>query len=82
MTIRPSSELRNNYKDIARICKEKREPVYLTVNGKGDTALIDIEVLNELYERLALYQNIAMGLKDVSDGKVISHDDLRKKFGV
>ena len=35
--IRPSAELRNKYNEISNLCKETREPVYITVNGHGDT---------------------------------------------
>ena len=45
--IRPSSDLRNKYKEIASICKEKKKPVFITVNGRGDTVLLDIE--DEIY---------------------------------
>ena len=36
-TIRPSADLRNHYNDIARHCKENKEAVIITVNGRGDT---------------------------------------------
>ena len=51
-TIRPSSDLRNKYPEIAKLCKESGEPIYITVNGKGDTAILDIAVLDSLYARL------------------------------
>ncbi len=47
--IRPSSELRNNYPEMSRFCKETGEPIYITVNGKGDTVIMDIATLDALY---------------------------------
>lgn len=41
--IKASSELRRSYGNIADICKTTREPVFLTVNGEGDTVLMDLE---------------------------------------
>ena len=38
--IRPSSDIRNGYPEISRLCKETGKPVYITVNGKGDTAAL------------------------------------------
>lgn len=38
--IRPSADLRNKYKEISEPCKSVQEPVYITVNGKEDTAII------------------------------------------
>ncbi len=80
MDIRPSSEIRNNYPEISRICKETGKPVYITVNGKGDTALIDIGVLDELYARLDLYEKIALGLRDIERGDVKTHEEVFAKF--
>lgn len=78
--IRPSSEIRNNYPELSRLCKETGEPVYITVNGKGDVALIDIAVLDEIYARIALYEKLSQGLKDVEEGKLLSHEEIFSQF--
>ena len=67
-TIRPSSDIRNNYQEISRLCKETGKPVYITVNGKGDTAIMDIEALDELYARL------------LEEGRVRTHEEVFSKF--
>ena len=36
-SIRPSADLRNHYNEISRQCREDREAVIITVNGRGDT---------------------------------------------
>lgn len=41
--IKPSSDLRKNYGSIADICRNAHEPVFLTLNGEGDTVLMDLE---------------------------------------
>ena len=33
--IRPSADLRNHYSDISKLCRETRQPVVITVNGRG-----------------------------------------------
>ncbi len=38
--IRPSSDLRNHYSEISRQCHKERNPVIITVNGRGDTAIL------------------------------------------
>ena len=78
--IRPSSDLRNSYPELSRICKETKEPIFITVNGKGDTALIDISVLDELYARLDLYEKLSLGISDINNGKVITHEEVFSKF--
>ena len=78
--IRPSSDIRNNYPEISRLCKETVRPVYITVNGKGDTAIMDIDALDELYARLELYEKLAAGLRDVDEGRVKTHEEVFAKF--
>ncbi len=78
--IRASAELRNNYKEISKLCKETKTPVYITVNGKGDAALIDIGVLDELYARLELYEKLSVGLQELKEGRVKSHEEVFAKF--
>ena len=36
MNIRPSAAIRQNYNEIADMCRETAEPVFLTKNGEGD----------------------------------------------
>ena len=36
MNIKPSASIRQNYNDIAELCRSTGEPVYLTKNGEGD----------------------------------------------
>ena len=43
MYIKPSAAIRQNYNDIAELCKMTGEPVYLTKNGEGDLVVMDIE---------------------------------------
>lgn len=80
MIIRPSAEIRNNYPELAKLCKETGAPIYITVNGKGDTALIDIETLEELYARINLFEKISIGLNDIENKNTLSHDEIFKKF--
>lgn len=78
--IRPSADVRNNYAELSKLCKESKMPIYITVNGKGDTALIDIAVLDELYSRLELYEQLSIGLKDVNEAKTLTHEQVFAKF--
>jgi PHD/YefM family antitoxin component YafN of YafNO toxin-antitoxin module len=51
-TIRPCSELRNNYTEIADFCHKYSEPVYISKNGKGDLVVMSMET----FETYALVQ--------------------------
>ena len=46
MHIRPSAAIRQNYNEIAELCRKTAEPVFLTKNGEGDLVVMDIETYN------------------------------------
>ena len=50
--IKPSSELRKNYNNVAEICRTNKVPVFLTRNGEGDMVLMDIETYGRREENL------------------------------
>ena len=58
MYIKPSAAIRQNYNDIAELCKMTGEPVYLTKNGEGDLAVMDIESFNRQKKMLKLREEL------------------------
>ena len=40
MLIRPSAAIRQNYNEIAELCRQTEEPVFLTKNGEGDMVVL------------------------------------------
>lgn len=77
MTIKPSAAIRNNYNEIAQICKTTHEPVFLTKNGEGDLVVMDIETYNkreaalDLRERLFEVENLRnSGVEDIPASEV------------
>lgn len=69
-TIRASSELRNNYPEISGICKNG-EPVFLTVNGKGDTVLMSIADYDRFFAENFLKQQLREAADDIANGRTI-----------
>ena len=82
--IRPSAELRNKYNEISTLCKETREPVYITVNGRGDTVILSIEQFNQMQAELELLKMLSEAEDDVRNGRVApvedTFNDIRKKL--
>ena len=54
MNIRPSAAIRQNYNEIADMCRKTAEPVFLTKNGEGDLVVMDIETFNRREKMLKL----------------------------
>ena len=78
--IRPSADLRNQYKEISELCKTTGQPVYITVNGREDTAIVDSKIIDELYQTIKLMQEINQGIADVNAGRTMSLEDAKKKL--
>lgn len=68
--IRPSSDLRNKYAEMSKLCKESREPIYITVNGRGDTVLLGINEYNQMISELELLRTLAEAEEDVVNERV------------
>jgi Phd_YefM. len=70
-SIRPSSDLRNNYNDISKFCHKHKEPVYITKNGHGDLAIMSIDVFEQIVGRQELYAKLEQGEEDVKNNRVM-----------
>lgn len=81
-TIRPSADLRNHYNEISKQCKENKEAVIITVNGRGDTVTLSYEEYKNMKARIELLEILAEAEDDVKRGLVApvseTFDDLRK----
>lgn len=79
--IRPSADLRNHYSEISRQCREERTPVIITVNGRGDTAVLGLQDYYQMKSELELLRNLAEAEDDVREGRVApmqeTFDDIR-----
>lgn len=80
--IRPSADLRNHYSEISRECRESRKPVIITVNGRGDTAVLNLQQFNQMQAELELLRTLAEADEDVAQGRTApmqsTFDDIRK----
>ena len=81
-SIRPSADLRNHYNDISKQCKENKEAVIITVNGRGDTVALSYEEYKNMKARIELLEILAEAEDDVKSGRFApiteTFDDLRK----
>lgn len=81
-TIRPSADLRNHYNEISKQCKENKEAVIITVNGRGDTVTLSYEEYKNMKARIELLEILVEAEDEVKRGLVApvseTFDDLRK----
>lgn len=69
MNIRPSAAIRQNYDEIADMCRKTSEPVFLIQNGEGDLVVMDIETYNRREKMLELREELLAGEEDRMAGR-------------
>ena len=70
MNIRPSAAIRQNYNEIAVMCSQTAEPVFLTKNGEGDLVVMDIETYNRREKMLKLREELLAAEEDRIAGRI------------
>ncbi|MGI6326115.1 MAG: type II toxin-antitoxin system Phd/YefM family antitoxin [Saccharofermentanales bacterium] len=83
--IQSSTDLRNNYNEISTFCNTTGEPVFITKNGRGDLAVMSIDLYDKLIQKDELYRLLAEAEDDFKLGREMSFDEsmasLRKGVG-
>ncbi|MBE5779549.1 MAG: type II toxin-antitoxin system Phd/YefM family antitoxin [Clostridiales bacterium] len=73
--IRPFADLRNHYSEISKLCRENRQPVYITVNGRGDTVLMGMTDFQQMQAELELLRTLADAEENVRSDRVAPIED-------
>jgi prevent-host-death family protein len=68
MHIKPSASIRQNYNEIADLCRSTGEPVFLTKNGEGDLVVMDIETYTRREKMLKLREELLAVEEDRLNG--------------
>lgn len=78
-TIRPVSDLRNNFAEISRIVHETAQPVFLTKNGFGDMVVLSMESFENLQFESEVYFKLQEAEKEaeLTDTRYSSKDVLK-----
>ena len=77
MQIKPSASIRQNYNEIAALCKTSGEPVYLTKNGEGDLVVMDLDTFTRREKMLKLREELLAVEEDRIAGRTgVTPDEL------
>lgn len=74
--IRPVSDLRNYGEVLKEISIDA--PVFLTKNGRGKYAIVDIEEYERTQATIKLMSQLALGEASVKDGNWIDGDSVKE----
>jgi PHD/YefM family antitoxin component YafN of YafNO toxin-antitoxin module len=77
MQIKPSASIRQNYNEIAALCKSTGKPVFLTKNGEGDLVVMDIKAFMRREKMLRLREELLAVEEDRLVGRTgVTPDEL------
>ena len=78
--IRPVSDLRNYGEVLKEISVDS--PVFLTKNGRGKYAIVDMEEYERTKATIKLMSQLAKGEASVKEGGWIDGDDVQDLLGI
>lgn len=76
--IKPISYLKAHAAEIVRKLGEQQEPLVITQNGEAKVVIQDIESYEQTQETMALLKILALGMRQVEEGKTLSAEDVIK----
>lgn len=77
--IKPISYLKANAAEIVRNLGDQKEPLIITQNGEAKVVIQDIESYESTQETLALLKILALGTRQIAEGKVQPAEDVIKR---
>ncbi len=78
--IKPISYLKAHTAEIVRKLTEHREPLVITQNGEAKVVIQDIESYEQTQETMALLKILALGTRQIGEGKVQPAEDVIKRL--
>jgi prevent-host-death family protein len=78
--IKPISYLKAHAAEIVRKLGEQREPLVITQNGEAKVVLQDIESYEQTQETMALLKILALGMRQIEEGKVVPAEDVMRRL--
>ena len=83
--VKPISYVKANAADLIRELKEHGEPLVITQNGEATAVMQDVASYEATQETLALLKILALGRRQVEEGRTVPADAvfsrLRKRRG-
>ena len=78
--IKPISYLKAHAAEIVRNLNERQGPLVITQNGEAKVVIQDIESYEQTQETMALLKILALGTRQIGEGKVQPAEDVIKRL--
>ncbi len=74
--VKPISYLKSHAAEIVKDITENREPMLITQNGEAKLVVMDVKSYEEQEETLALLKILALGNREIEQGKFRDAEDV------
>ena len=78
--VKPISYVKANAADLIRELKENGEPLVITQNGEATAVMQDVASYEATQETLALLKILALGRRQVEQGRTVSADEAFRRL--
>ncbi len=78
--IKPISYLKAHAAEIVRNLAERQEPMVITQNGEAKVVIQAIESYEQTQQTMALLKVLALGMRQVEEGKVVPAEKVVKRL--
>lgn len=78
--IKPISFLKAHAAEIIRNLEDKGDPLIITQNGEAKVVIQSIKSYEETQETMALLKILALGNRQIEEGRVVSATDAIKRL--
>jgi prevent-host-death family protein len=78
--VRPITYLKANAAEVIRDLAEHRQALVITQNGEAKAVMQDVASYEQTQETLALLKILALGNRQIEDGKVVAAADVISKL--
>ena len=78
--VKPISYVKANAADLIRELKEMGEPLVITQNGEATAVMQDVATYEATQETLALLKILALGRRQVEEGRTVAADDVFRRL--
>jgi len=78
--IKPISYLKAHAAKVIRDLGQRREPMVITQHGEAKAVMMDVKSYEQAQETLALLKILAIGNRQIEDGKVAGLDEVFQRI--
>lgn len=78
--IKPISYVKAHTAEIMKQVEEKNNPVVITQNGEAKAILMDVKQYQNIVNALNLMKILSIGENDIKNGRVYTHEEVKKKI--